>query len=64
MTKEKYFTQDIIGTTILFNKYYFWMRDVDKTIYLIKAKENYGYSIDGNTGETTQFVESLEPDFS
>lgn len=38
MKKVKYYTQTVLFQTNLFGKDYFWMQDVDGTIYLLKAK--------------------------
>ncbi len=37
MNKTMYYTQEILFATKLFGKDYFWMKDVDGTIYLAKA---------------------------
>lgn len=42
MKKAKYFSQTILSEDFLFGKKYFWMQDVDGTIYLVRMDEN-GY---------------------
>lgn len=39
MKKQLWFTQEVLFLTELFGKVYFWLRDVDGTIYLAKSKE-------------------------
>lgn len=39
MTKNMWFTQEILFETELFGKKYFWMKDVDGKIYLARAIE-------------------------
>ena len=63
MKKQKYFTQTILGDTVLFGKRYFWMQDVDGTIYLAKAKKKEGLSVDGTTGEKSFFTQGYVPEF-
>lgn len=37
MPKVKYFSQEVLSKTFLFGKIYYWMKDVDGTIYLVKS---------------------------
>ena len=62
MKKRMWFSQEILGETYLFGKEYFWMKDVDNTIYLARAKPVYHESVDGNTGESTKFIVGWEPE--
>lgn len=39
MPKTFYYTQEILFRTILFGKEYYWMKDVDGTIYLAPIDE-------------------------
>jgi hypothetical protein len=54
----------MLFSTILFGKSYFWMEDVDGVTYLIKAKAVKNASVDGQTGESVEFVTGMVPDFS
>lgn len=56
--------QRILSTTILFGRPYFWMRDGDGVTYLTKAKERKILSMNGQTGESTEFTQDFVPDFS
>lgn len=56
--------QKILGLTNLFGRPYFWLRDGDGVVYLTKAKERKGVSVNGQTGETTEFTQDFVPDFS
>lgn len=40
MPKVKYFSQEVLAKTELFGKEYYWMKDVDGTIYLVGTDEN------------------------
>lgn len=40
LKKQKWFTQTVLFKTHLFGKDYFWMQDVDGTVYLAKVDEN------------------------
>lgn len=64
MPKTYYYTQEVLFQTELFGKTYFWMKDVDGTIWLAKAKPVEGASIDGATGDKTVFTERLVPDLT
>lgn len=54
----------MLFSTILFGKSYFWMQDGDGLTYLVKAKPLNSKSVDGQTGEATEFVTGMIPDFS
>ena len=38
--KNMYLTQEILFETNLFGKEYFWMKDIDGTVYLVKKGED------------------------
>lgn len=40
MKKVMWFSQEVLNETYLFGKLYFWMKDVDGTIYLVRKDEN------------------------
>ena len=70
MSKVYFAGHEVLGTTYLpreswaKGRMYFWMKDVDGTIYLIKAKPKVAGSVDGGTGEMKIFTNEWEPDFS
>lgn len=39
MAKQTYMGQEILFRTHLFGKDYFWMKDGDGTVYLVKEKD-------------------------
>jgi len=61
--KQTYMGQKIHYQTVLFGKRYFWMEDGEGTIYLAKAKPEYGVSV-GADGTKTKVLEGFVPDFS
>ena len=65
MKKQMYYTQEILFQTNLFGKDYFWMKDVDGTIYLAKAVESVtGVSVNGQTGASEPVLGGLVPDLT